>query len=250
MDLKPFINWIIHSPTLFAAPGNEIVASHPPFTSVNTHSIEPYQGNPRLGFIYQYLCSQLFSQSDEFKLLAEEIQIQQDNKTVGAIDFIVKNSHAEIEHWEVAIKFYLLHGARWYGPNAKDRLDKKLSHMLNHQLTMSSHPCFIAQYPQWRNIKHKLLIQGRLYINPFLQQQIPTGCAGYPLNTSQINGYWCYQSQFRQVKQPLYILDKQKWAVGEAIHHKPYTGQSERFVHCQAENGDFWFVVPDGWPNE
>jgi hypothetical protein len=48
-----------------------------------------------------------------------------------------------VEHWEVAVKFYLLLGDRetwqcWVGPNQRDRLDKKVNRMRDHQLTLSA----------------------------------------------------------------------------------------------------------------
>ncbi|TOH24507.1 DUF1853 family protein, partial [Vibrio parahaemolyticus] len=81
---------------------------------------EEYQGNPRLGFLYQHLCTAALANSEEYEILAEEIQLNDsDGKTIGAIDLILKNRTLDqLEHWEVAIKFYLLHEGVWYGPNA------------------------------------------------------------------------------------------------------------------------------------
>ncbi|GAL05455.1 hypothetical protein JCM19237_545 [Photobacterium aphoticum] len=45
---------------------------------------------------------------------------------------MVKNKcTGELEHWEVAIKFYLAWEQQWPGPNAKDNLDKKAQRMLS-----------------------------------------------------------------------------------------------------------------------
>lgn len=88
------------------------------------------------------------------------------------IGFLAKNRKTEhYEHWEVAVKFYLLHQGCWYGPNAEDRLDIKLDHMLNHQLPLSQHPLFIEQHPLWAGASQHLLMQGRLYTNPFSDEQ-------------------------------------------------------------------------------
>ena len=76
-----------------------------------------YRGNPRLGFIYQYLSTQLLISSGRYSLELEEFQINDTNgQTLGAIDLILKNHQTNMqEHWEVAIKFYLLHQGIWYG---------------------------------------------------------------------------------------------------------------------------------------
>ncbi|GAL36185.1 hypothetical protein JCM19240_1627 [Vibrio maritimus] len=145
--IRDFITWINESQSLVT--GHRNVAEGFPTVSnqSSTQDLSEYQGNPRLGFLYQELCRRLFECSDNHGVFAEEIQLQQDGRTLGAIDFLIeKPDQQQLEHWEVAIKFYLLKDGLWYGPNAKDRLDKKLNRMLEHQLKMSGTPAFKAQY--------------------------------------------------------------------------------------------------------
>ncbi|USD41892.1 DUF1853 family protein [Vibrio sp. SCSIO 43135] len=243
-----FYHWIANTEPLF-----EIT---PPFESLqHLNTLLPqdlgYDGNPRLGFLYQHLCTQLLTSSNQYTLELEEIQINRDNgQTLGAIDLILNNQFTgQNEHWEVAIKFYLLHQGIWYGPNAHDQLDKKLNRMLNHQLKMSTNPHFLSQYPQFDNLSEHLLIQGRLYINPFSPEPVPTDCLGFRINKQQISGFWCYQSQWEQVNTPIYELSKPLWATGLAKYSNPIGKPNGRFVHAQAEDGQFWFIVPDSWPN-
>jgi len=246
--LQRFYHWVHETPSLF-----ELT---PPFVDVKTLNPAPlkqseYQGNPRLGFIYQHLCTELITNSDHYSLEAEEIQINRaSGQTLGAIDLILRHNESQnLEHWEVAIKFYLLHQGTWYGPNAHDQLDKKLHRMLTHQLKMSSSHEFVQQYPQYNELSEHLLIQGRLYINPFSPETIPTECLGLPLNPTQISGYWCYQSQWELIDEPLYELAKPLWAVGLEEFIQPIDKPDGRFVHAQTKSGKFWFVVPDSWPN-
>lgn len=193
-----FLHWILHSPSLFEL--------KPPFAQLQPldvslpSALPPYQGNKRLGFLYQHLCSTLFQNTNTIDFIEEELQLKDHQRTLGAIDFMLRNTaESSYQHWEVAIKFYLLCDGLWYGPNAKDRLDKKLSHMLNHQLKMSSNEAFLATHPQYRNCSEHLLMQGRLYINPFLDQVIPQECLGYRLNAQVITGYWCFAHQWPQI---------------------------------------------------
>lgn len=246
-QLQRFYQWIAAAPSLF-----ELKA---PFVSLEHLNPEPlqqnnYQGNPRLGFLYQYLCTELLTHSGCYQLEAEEIQINRESgQTLGAIDLILNNEAGnQLEHWEVAIKFYLLHQGTWYGPNAHDQLDKKLDRMLTHQLKMSSCAEFLTQYPQYQDMSEHLLLQGRLYINPFSPEQVPSECLGYRLNQSQISGYWCYQSQWQQIGAPLYPLEKPQWATGTTEFENPIEKPDGRFVHAQTKEGQFWFVVPDSWP--
>ncbi|MGR5469911.1 DUF1853 family protein, partial [Vibrio astriarenae] len=78
---------------------------------------------------------------------------------------------------------------------------------------------------------------------------IPTSCLGYELDPNQISGYWCYQSQWEQIEQPLYALSKPLWAIGTEKHEDPISKPSGKFIHAQTRLGQFWFVVPDSWPN-
>ena len=246
-SLQRFYHWIAKTPSLFEV--------KPPFEDLSSLSIpayqeDEYQGNPRLGLIYQYLCTKLLTQSGQYSLLDEEIQINKPcGQTLGAIDLILTNHEQQRnEHWEVAIKFYLLHGGVWYGPNAHDQLDKKLARMMSHQLKMSSREEFLTQYPEYNQLSEHLLIQGRLYVNPFSPETIPKECLGWAINQSQIAGCWCYQSQWDQIGVPLYELEKPLWAVGREEFDSPIEKPNGRFVHAQTRKGQFRFLFPDSWP--
>lgn len=248
-DLQRFYDWIGRAPSLFELHEPMVDLQHLPHTH---HPLEPYQGNSRLGFLYQHLCTEKLSHSDRYQLELQEVQIQAPTgQTIGAIDLILRDTQLnQFEHWEVAIKFYLLHQSLWYGPNARDRLDKKLKRMLSHQLAMSSTDIFCARYPHLTNITERLLIQGRLYTNPFEPETIPKHCLGYELNPSQINGFWCYQHRFHQIDQPLYRLEKPLWACGRTDFTQPIASPTGRFTHAQTRDGVFWFIVRDCWPND
>lgn len=246
-QLQRFYDWIAHSPSLF-----ELT---PPFVSLENLRVAPlsnndYIGNPRLGFLYQHLCTELLNHSDRYSIVLDEAQINHDNgQTLGAIDLILNNNESgQLEHWEVAIKFYLLHKGTWFGPNAHDQLDKKLARMLTHQLKMSSTEPFKNQYPHLDNLTEHLLLQGRLYINPFSDEPVPEECLGFALNPRQISGYWCYQSQWEQIGETLFELAKPYWATGITEFEHPIEKPNGRFVHAQTKEGKFWFVVPNSWP--
>lgn len=245
--LMLFYNWIANTPSLFKLT--------PPFESLLSLSSKTpvdiaYEGNPRLGFLYQHLCSKFFENSDHYTIELEELQLNDSNgQTIGAIDLILKNSQTnKREHWEVAIKFYLLHQGTWFGPNAHDQLDKKLDRMLSHQLKMSNSKEFLVQRPEMNNLSKHLLLQGRLYINPFSSELTPTHCLGYEIDPSQISGYWCYEHQWELINEPLFELDKQYWATGLEQFEQPLKKPSGRFIHAQTQQKIFWFVVPDSWP--
>lgn len=241
-------HWMADTPPLLM-PDDHRLADNPFSVEIPPQPIA-YSGNSRLGFWYQHLCHQLFAGHPNYEILAEEIQLNHQGRTIGALDFVVHN-HAtkRSEHWEVAVKFYLLFDGLWYGPNSRDRLDRKLAHMLKHQLAMSQHPCFKQKYPELEQIDPKLLMQGRLYINPFRDELTPTNCLDFTINSSQINGYWCFFSELEKINQPLYVLKKGQWLTGKEPDSSPLQTLGDEFVHCQAQDGRFWFILPDIWPN-
>lgn len=243
---KQISDWIACTPPLLKP--NNTLAKMPFYPNTDVSPLA-YTGNSRLGFWYQHLCLQHFHSHPDYQLIADEIQLNNNGRTIGAIDFIVKHRPTDtVEHWEVAIKFYILFDGLWFGPNSKDRLDLKLSHMLEHQLNMSNHECFKQQYPQLEHIHPQLLLQGRLYTNPFRRQEVPTSCLGYDINRSQVNGYWCFWSEFENVEEPLYALKKGQWLTGRNDQNALLTSETDEFVHCQSRSGDFWFVLPNDWP--
>ncbi len=249
MVKEDLIQWVQNRPPILTE--KPPIVGHSPFSGLRTIESPIYLNHSRLGFVYQDVCAQLFKLSDTYQIEAEEIQLFEQKKTIGAIDFIIRNlQNSQLEHWEVAVKFYLLHDSKWFGPNAADRLDIKLDRMLNHQLKMSSTQSFIDLYPKWNPIKPKLLMQGRLHINPFSLEAIPTHSLDYQINPESIDGFWCFFSQRHLIKSQLYPLTKVQWTTGARDFSDPIELSSgKRVTYAQTKNREFWFIVPDDWPN-
>lgn len=69
-----------------------------------------------------------------YEVLAHNQQLFDGAQTTGELDFILYNHDTnEVEHWELAIKFYVgfspYHLKNWVGINRKDNLERKLTHM-------------------------------------------------------------------------------------------------------------------------
>ena len=87
--LQRFYQWVIDSPPLLKI--------KPPISDLgaflSTHAIDSshtYNGNPRLGFLYQHLCEQVIEASPDYSVKYDEIQINVEGRTLGAIDFILR----------------------------------------------------------------------------------------------------------------------------------------------------------------
>ncbi|MCG3864636.1 MULTISPECIES: DUF1853 family protein [unclassified Photobacterium] len=207
--------------------------------------IESYIGNHRLGFYYQWLWQQWIVHHPDYELLEEEVQLHWNQKTVGSIDFLVKNLLSnEIEHWEVAIKFYLAFENHWPGPNAKDNLDKKTARMIDHQLTLSEHDAFNAKFDE-QPTQRRLIMQGRL----FHAWPDPQQGSTININPNANTGLWCYQSD--AVHLVLKALTKKQWIAPPAFAElDEYLDPDQITVPTQAvdRKDRVWFIVPNHWP--
>ncbi|SIN94326.1 DUF1853 family protein [Salinivibrio sp. ES.052] len=210
---------------------------------------KPYSGPKRIGFYYQWLLTELINHHPQLRLEAEEIQVNEAGKTRGAIDFLIENQ-GHLEHWEVAVKFYLAYENRWLGPNAKDALDIKVTRMLDHQLALSSHPSFRQQYPHWQPTQKRLLVQGRLYRHYGYNIGLPDWS---PVSTESIGGWWCWPEAL-PTDRAFGILARDQWLSLPPFSDLPKVAANTlneitRAHHLLDETQTPWFVVPKGWPN-
>lgn len=77
----------------------------------------------------------------DFQLLAQNIQLKDEKRTIGEVDFIIKNKiTGDIEHWELSLKFYLGEGVlrpyEWRGLNDRDTFGRKIKHTLTKQFNV------------------------------------------------------------------------------------------------------------------
>lgn len=204
-----------------------------------------YHGNARLGFYYQWLWQQLIIHHPDYSLIGEEIQLQWQHQTVGAIDFLVHNHNSnEIEHWEVAIKFYLSFQHQWPGPNANDNLDKKINRMRDHQLQLTTHPAF-EPLDYSLPTQHRLIMQGRLF-DAWPETQSGSSMI---INPTSLKGHWCYCSQASALT--LRALEKRQWIAPPSFSQLTTTLDTTNImVPTQAvdNNDTVWFIVPNHWP--
>ena len=109
------------------------------------------QKDRRLGKYFETLWYYFFAHHPGYEILANNLQIIIDGRTLGEFDFIVLDrASGKTVHVEVAVKFFLATGdpgrgetrdmANWYGPNLRDRLDQKVDHLIQRQVRLASQP--------------------------------------------------------------------------------------------------------------
>ena len=97
----------------------------------------------RVGHYFEHLFHFFLQNICGFELLAQSLQIQKGARTIGEIDFIVRDSAGLTVHIETAVKFYL-HlaednhtGSHLVVPNAADTFERKTDRLFSHQLPLS-----------------------------------------------------------------------------------------------------------------
>lgn len=177
----------------------------------------------RLGKYVEHFVLFNLKQQKNVKLLAENIQIQEEKRTVGELDCIFIEDEMPI-HLEIVYKFYLyvpnLHKDELYcfiGPNKKDSLIEKLDKLKNKQLPLlynSATTTYLSELNLTSDsILQNVCFKGQLFI-PLVEKNLefkkinPNCIAGFYINKEKLH-------QFENCK--FYIPSKKDWLV---IPHK------------------------------
>lgn len=105
----------------------------------------------RLGIYFESLWHFFLAQDAQCELLAHNLPVHHDGRTLGEFDCLYFcHRRQKTIHLELAVKFFLGSGTpdnapfsaanQWLGPDAKDRLDLKLAHLLQRQIRLSAAP--------------------------------------------------------------------------------------------------------------
>lgn len=181
------VRWAIASPPLLTPKGDQrfpdnewfqaqIASLEPALQALSTdiHALEvlhTHSQQLRLGGYFEQLILWWLTHSPRYEVLAHNLQVNHQGRTLGAFDLIVHDKLDQInEHWELACKFYLQDGdgsqiQSWFGPARKDKLEKKLQHLLNHQIALSQHPAGREALVQrgWPIGRQRIVVKGRLF---------------------------------------------------------------------------------------
>ncbi len=231
---------------------------------------EPFER--RLGHYFERLYEVLLVDLLGWDLVLKNQQIRAGNQTIGELDFLVRNSQTgNLEHHEIAIKYYLgmneaSNDTRWYGPNARDRLDLKVGRMLSHQSPM-------AQRLEARALLAELGISEPIIPRVFLPGYLfyPHDGVALPdyVPASHAQGRWCYARELENSDLTGWVpLKKPHWvgpwrqeaqpdieAARAAVELVKAKGVPVLFarvewhpgIECWVER-ERWFLVPGDWP--
>lgn len=229
----------------------------------------------RLGLYVERLYDCLMRDILGWAVVARNLPIRAQGRTLGELDFVVRNPHTnQNEHHEIAVKFYLGYaatgatGIRWYGPNARDRLDIKAHRLLHHQ----SQRC---QLPQTLNTLaaagiaaptvSRIFVPGYLFYPVDTEMPAPS-CA----DTDHLRGHWMTLPDARRrddtecwvvLRKPHWLgpwsqpetPDRQAVLAGFAEIADSDTPRLFAAMRRQSTTGQWqetmrFFVVPVSWP--
>jgi hypothetical protein len=157
----------------------------------------------RLGHYFERLYEVLLRDLLGWDIVLQNQQVQAEGRTLGELDFLVRNrSSGQLEHHEIAIKFYLgfvteANQVRWYGPNARDRLDLKTERLLNHQSRLCQRPetqGLLASVGVCETVTPRIFMPGYLFYP--VAQTLPEAPAQVP--REHLKGHWMRLDQARQ----------------------------------------------------
>ena len=160
----------------------------------------------RLGLRFEALIFFWLSMSPNYAILLQNKQLITQEKTLGEIDFIIKDLRSlELIHLEVAVKFYLgtedlSDPYRWFGTTVSDQLGKKVDHLKQHQTQLSTK--YPEHFPFPIDTRYCLL-KGRLFY-PDDSNTVPKGIAKHHLK-----GRWLRNTP--TTDDNVTAIDKQDW---------------------------------------
>lgn len=174
--------------------------------------------NLRLGqLVERFVMHQIKYSTPPLRLLAANITIIDNKRTVGEIDALLMSENGPI-HLEIAYKFYLYDPdfgndelSHWIGPNRKDNLIQKLNKLKNRQLPLLYHSETQKVLDDLNlipnDIEQLVLFKAQLFVPIDYQNDI-----FFKLNPKCVKGFYIKPDDLQQFKAfQFYIPEKTDW---------------------------------------
>ncbi|MCZ4410056.1 DUF1853 family protein [Cryomorphaceae bacterium 1068] len=180
----------------------------------------PLPANVRLGHLAEKIVSRLIKASSNFELIDENIQIIEERRTVGELDFILREIDTnQFIHLELAYKFYLFDPnisdepiKNWIGPNRNDSLKEKLEKLKRKQFPLLYHPHVKTRLHEIEldQVSQALCLLASLYI-PYEYEEVLS-----PAYAKAVKGYYLNWKTFAGLDYPsrtYHIPLKKEWGM-------------------------------------
>ena len=151
----------------------------------------------RLGHYFESLIKFWLTHIPGIQLISTNLQVQDEQRTLGEYDFLFRDASARVCHWEAAVKFYLqqeplAEQCAFIGPGTRDRLDLKLDRVFHHQLLLGRTTAGQHALPQGVRLdKTQAFIKGYL----FYHASILSKSAISGISARHLSGWWVHHAR-------------------------------------------------------
>lgn len=165
------------------------------------HAWLTQRASHRLGYYFEALLQYWLQHWVGEGALAAHVPVRRNKQTLGEFDFLFTTPGSRaLQHWEVAVKFYLAYqqsdgSVRYFGPQARDRLDLKLARLFEHQTqlaTTDDGQKAIAQHitnNAFETIESQILLKGYLFY-PAQRDWETAPLTSDGISTAHLRGWW------------------------------------------------------------
>jgi hypothetical protein len=176
-----------------------------------------------LGHLAEKIVAELIKSSTNYNVRYENVQVMEDKRTIGEIDFIIENiSTKQLIHVELAYKFYLFDPSissepinNWIGPNRNDSLQQKLEKLKSKQFPLLYHN---GAQSMFDNIELEEVSQALcLLVSLFIPYQYKGSLS--PIYEKAIKGYYLnFETflSFNHSEKSYCIPPKKEWGMDPA----------------------------------
>ncbi|WP_051568473.1 DUF1853 family protein [Crocinitomix catalasitica] len=200
--------------------------------------------NLRLGHLVEKVVGELIKSSTNFRILYENIQLIEDKKTIGEIDFIIKDlASNQVIHLELAYKFYLFDPIissdvinNWIGPNRNDSLIEKLTKLKRKQFPLLYDPNARSRFDQIEidEVQQSLCLLVSLFVPFEFKGRFS------PVYEKAIKGYYLDFETFKRLdnsNKTYHIPSKKKWGISpdENENWTNFDGVETWLITCMEE---------------
>lgn len=227
--------------------------------SSSSISQQKFPNNLVLGKRVEYFFMSAINASKGYELITNNIQINDEQRTLGELDFIVKDLKTKkLLHIELMYKFYVydpefkIELERWIGPNRKDSLLQKIQRVNTNQFPLLHTP-EAEKYLKSididsESIQQQICFKANLFIPKNMQTQKFS-----QINENCIIGYWIHFKDFGDYDQEAFYFfapEKQDWPIApenweEWINFKDVNEQIKE-LHLRKKSPLIWIKKSDG----
>jgi len=258
------LEWLRRCPDLLCSDAASVLdreIAHPPNWSAVKRFLDTKAAR-RVGYYVESLFQAWLESNPEVSGLEHGIQIRRGKETLGELDFLFRRE-GELQHLEVALKFYLCYperaenGSAFVGPNASDSFERKRDRLLGKQLPFGK-----TFYPEIEKSFHA--VKGMIFYHwsrpesPDLPDLLnPAHARGVWLRQREVEAFltsWSSEARARVLKKPFWLAaggpERSADELREAVqaHFARWNGPVFFGLFEGGEERERVFIVPDFWP--